>query len=60
MKELFNLNPEEAAEQLNTQGHDFAAAELIDFGEYIKNSTKEANVNGELDAESLEQVSGGT
>lgn len=53
---LLELSPEEAAARINAEGHDFTVDEIREFGEQLQ---KAAANSGELDAASLEQVSGG-
>lgn len=53
---LLELSPEEAAAKINAEGHDFTVDEVREFGEQLQ---KAAANSGELDAASLEQVSGG-
>lgn len=53
---LLELSPEEATAKINAEGHDFTVDEVREFGEQLQ---KAATNSGELDAASLEQVSGG-
>ena len=54
-KKLVEMEPAAAAEALKALGYDFTAEELIEFGE----AAAKANQQGELDADSLDQVAGG-
>lgn len=54
-KAVLAMEPAEAAEALKKEGYDFTADELIEFGKLVS----EATASGELDADSLDDVSGG-
>lgn len=53
---LLGLSPEEAAAKINADGQDFTVDEIREFGEQMQ---KVAVHSEELDASSLDQVSGG-
>ena len=55
-KSLLTLEPTEAAAQINVLGNDFTADELIAYGESLKTNGSQ----GELDAEALDNVAGGS
>jgi dsDNA-binding SOS-regulon protein len=55
---LLELAPEQAVEKINADGFDFTADELKEFGEELKKAALQSE-SGELDAASLEGVSGG-
>lgn len=55
-KALLELSPEEAVAAINSDGNDFTVDEVAAFGEQLKVSASQA---GELDADSLDAVSGG-
>jgi lactobin A/cerein 7B family class IIb bacteriocin len=57
-KELFNLMPSEAVEKINADGFDFTVEEITEYGENLK-KIADKNGNGELDANELDDVSGG-
>lgn len=52
---LLDLEPEEALEKINAAGHDFTVEELIEYC----NALKLAIADGELNADDLDNVSGG-
>lgn len=54
-KELIAKEPEDAVQQINSLGYDFAVQELVDFG----NAVRVAASSGELAEEDLASVSGG-
>lgn len=55
-KALLEMTPEEAAKALAAKGYDFTAEELGEFGKLVA----DALPDGELDADSLENVAGGS
>lgn len=55
-KALLELSPEEAVVAINSDGNDFTVDEVAAFGEQLKISASQV---GELDADSLDAVSGG-
>lgn len=55
-KAVLAMEPAEAADALKKEGYDFTADELIDFAKLVADATAE----GELDADSLDSVSGGS
>ncbi|MCL1917448.1 MAG: hypothetical protein FWG14_03900 [Peptococcaceae bacterium] len=52
---LLDLEPEEALKQINALGNDFTLDELHEYGKVLEAASKQ----GELDAESLDDVAGG-
>jgi len=52
-RKLWELEPEVAVEQINAQGYDFTVAELLAYGELVKNAA------GELEDGALEGIAGG-
>ena len=54
-KELFKLDVADAVKRINAEGHDLSEAELLEYGKAMQLSLAE----GELDADSLENVAGG-
>ncbi|MBQ3011724.1 MAG: hypothetical protein IJD81_11085 [Oscillospiraceae bacterium] len=54
-KAVLGMEPTDAAEALKKEGYDFTADELIEFSKLVADATAE----GELDADSLDSVSGG-
>ncbi|MCL1917447.1 MAG: hypothetical protein FWG14_03895 [Peptococcaceae bacterium] len=52
---LLALEPDEAVKQINALGNDFTVDELCEYGEKIQAASKQ----GELDADSLDNVAGG-
>ena len=56
---LVEMSVEDATSAINADGYDFTNDELKDFGELVQNVASVANEDGEIDAESLENVSGG-
>jgi len=52
---LLSLKAEEAVKQINALGNDFTVEELCEYSEALKATSTQ----GELDAESLDHVSGG-
>lgn len=57
MEKLFEMDVEKAQAQINAEGYDFTVDELKEFAQAVVNVAKKNN--GELDAESLDNVSGG-
>lgn len=55
-KHLLTLSPEDALTEINALGHDFTVDEIKEYGDEIKKATEQ----GELDADSLDDVSGGS
>lgn len=55
-KELLILEPAEALKEINGQGYDFTLEELSEYGEAVR----AASAEGELEAEALDDVSGGS
>ena len=56
---LVEMSVEDATNAINADGYDFTNDELKGFGEIVQNAASMANEDGEIDAESLENVSGG-
>lgn len=55
-KALLDMEPATAAEELKKEGYDFTTDELIEFGTLFA----EATSTGELNAEDLDSVAGGS
>ncbi len=55
-KALLDMTPTDAAETLKSKGYDFTADELSEFGKMVV----EATGSGELDADKLDVVAGGS
>lgn len=58
-KALLELSAEDAAVKINADGNDFTVDELTEFGEELKKVALQAE-SGELDADALDNVSGGS
>ena len=58
-KELVELPVEEAVKAINAEGFDFTVDELKDFGEILQSVASNANEDGEIDADALDNVAGG-
>lgn len=58
-KELVDLPVEDAVKAINADGYDFTVDELKDFGEILQSVAGNANADGEIDAEALDNVAGG-
>lgn len=58
-KELVDLPVEDAVKAINADGYDFKVDELKDFGEILQSVAGNANADGEIDAEALDNVAGG-
>jgi len=54
-KKLFDLGPDAALKEINAAGNDFTIEEIKGYGE----AAKKASVQGELDADALDDVAGG-
>lgn len=57
--ELLKLSPEEALEKINEDGNSFTADEISEFGKELADIVTKMSNGEELDADTLEQVSGG-
>lgn len=55
-KALLEMEPEAAAKALAAKGYDFTADELVEFGKLVA----DAQAKGELDADALSEVAGGS
>ncbi len=55
-KKIVEMRPADASAALAKKGYDFTADELVEFSEIVTKS----NESGELDAEDLKNVSGGS
>lgn len=58
-KKLLEMTPEDVSAHLADQGCDFTAEEVREVGKMLKN-TAETQKKGELDAEDLDAVAGGS
>ena len=54
-EKLAVLEPAEAAKEINAEGYDFTAEEIIEFGEAVVKAS-----SGELDTDALDDVAGGS
>lgn len=61
MEKLFETDVETAQKKINADGYDFTVEELKEFAEAVVtvNEKTKNEQNGELDAEALDDVSGG-
>lgn len=57
--ELMNMPADEAVVKINADGYDFTVEEIVAFGQELQSVMKAANEDGELDADALDNVSGG-
>ena len=55
-KKLFDLGPDAALKEINAAGNDFTIEEINEYGE----AAKKASAQGELDADALDNVAGGS
>lgn len=58
-KKLIDLPVEDALKEINAEGFDFSIDELKDFGEILQNVVSVANEDGEIDADTLDNIAGG-
>lgn len=58
-KELVEMSVEDATSAINADGYDFTEEEVKGFGDILQNAASMANEDGEIDAESLDNVAGG-
>ncbi len=58
-KELLDLSADEAQKRINADGYDFTIEEIKEFGQVIETAAKMQEQEGELDEDSLAEVSGG-
>lgn len=60
IRELFELDPEEAAKELAKKGYDFTGAELVEYGDLLTEAKQKLdNSDGELNEGQLDDVAGG-
>lgn len=58
-KKLLEMTADEALEAINSDGNDFTIDEIKEFGEQLQAAAELQGENGELDADALNNVSGG-